>query len=281
MEDKAENDEKYERSEKREKAEGRRWRCLTAAWLGRCGSSERGLLGPSRAEQGSPGTITFGAEKGDCPHVRPRASDRYGAGVVPSGGAKAAQVLGSRTAPSTWRTASATMSAAVKTMPWLAFSATMSCPPAPPTPAWPPAPARLGRGHRWIETCGNQIVAHAGRVGESTSSPMRSLPRPPLLRLHVRPRGPGPDRPHPRPPVPGRPYRPGPRPRQDLLRRHETPPQPRAALVHRPRLLLLDEPTVGVDPQSRNHIFEEVRRLNAEGMTIVYTSHYMEEVQAL
>jgi ABC-2 type transport system ATP-binding protein len=54
-----------------------------------------------------------------------------------------------------------------------------------------------------------------------------------------------------------------------------------AALVHRPRLLLLDEPTAGVDPQSRNHIFEEVRRLNARGMTIVYTSHYMEEVQAL
>src|SRR5262245_7969990 len=54
-----------------------------------------------------------------------------------------------------------------------------------------------------------------------------------------------------------------------------------AALVHGPRLLLLDEPTVGVDPQSRNHIFEGVRRLNAEGMTVVYTSHYMEEVQAL
>jgi ABC-2 type transport system ATP-binding protein len=54
-----------------------------------------------------------------------------------------------------------------------------------------------------------------------------------------------------------------------------------AALVHRPRLLLLDEPTVGVDPQSRNHIFEEVRRLNAAGVTVVYTSHYMEEVQAL
>ncbi len=53
------------------------------------------------------------------------------------------------------------------------------------------------------------------------------------------------------------------------------------ALVHGPRLLLLDEPTVGVDPQSRNHIFEEVRRLNAAGMTVVYTSHYMEEVQAL
>jgi ABC-2 type transport system ATP-binding protein len=53
------------------------------------------------------------------------------------------------------------------------------------------------------------------------------------------------------------------------------------ALVHAPRLLLLDEPTVGVDPQSRNHIFEGVRRLNAEGTTIVYTSHYMEEVQAL
>jgi ABC-2 type transport system ATP-binding protein len=54
-----------------------------------------------------------------------------------------------------------------------------------------------------------------------------------------------------------------------------------AALVHRPRLLLLDEPTVGIDPQSRNHIFEEVRRLNAAGVTVVYTSHYMEEVQAL
>jgi ABC-2 type transport system ATP-binding protein len=54
-----------------------------------------------------------------------------------------------------------------------------------------------------------------------------------------------------------------------------------AALVHRPRLLLLDEPTTGVDPQSRNHLFEEVRRLNVAGLTIVYTSHYMEEVQAL
>ena len=54
-----------------------------------------------------------------------------------------------------------------------------------------------------------------------------------------------------------------------------------AALVHRPKLLLLDEPTTGVDPQSRNHIFEEVRRLNAGGLTIVYTSHYMEEVQSL
>jgi ABC-2 type transport system ATP-binding protein len=53
------------------------------------------------------------------------------------------------------------------------------------------------------------------------------------------------------------------------------------ALMHRPQLLLLDEPTVGVDPQSRNHIFEEVRRLNRAGVTIVYTSHYMEEVQAL
>ncbi len=53
------------------------------------------------------------------------------------------------------------------------------------------------------------------------------------------------------------------------------------ALVHKPRLLLLDEPTTGVDAQSRNHIFEGVRRLNKEGMTIVYTSHYMEEVQTL
>jgi ABC-2 type transport system ATP-binding protein len=54
-----------------------------------------------------------------------------------------------------------------------------------------------------------------------------------------------------------------------------------AGLVHRPELLFLDEPTVGVDPQSRNHIFETVRELRAGGMTVVYTSHYMEEVEAL
>jgi ABC-2 type transport system ATP-binding protein len=55
-----------------------------------------------------------------------------------------------------------------------------------------------------------------------------------------------------------------------------------SGLVHQPRLLFLDEPTVGVDPQSRNHIFESVLRLNRErGMSIIYTSHYMEEVELL
>jgi ABC-2 type transport system ATP-binding protein len=54
-----------------------------------------------------------------------------------------------------------------------------------------------------------------------------------------------------------------------------------AGLVHEPELLVLDEPTVGVDPQSRNHIFEVVKSLHAAGMTVVYTSHYMEEVEAL
>lgn len=53
------------------------------------------------------------------------------------------------------------------------------------------------------------------------------------------------------------------------------------AVVHGPQLLLLDEPTTGVDPQSRNHIFEQVKVLNAAGVTIIYTSHYMEEVQTL
>jgi ABC-2 type transport system ATP-binding protein len=51
--------------------------------------------------------------------------------------------------------------------------------------------------------------------------------------------------------------------------------------MHNPLLLLLDEPTVGVDPQSRNHIFEGVRTLNRQGLTVLYTSHYMEEVEAL
>ncbi|HEY6038344.1 MAG TPA: ABC transporter ATP-binding protein, partial [Kofleriaceae bacterium] len=54
-----------------------------------------------------------------------------------------------------------------------------------------------------------------------------------------------------------------------------------AGLVHKPELLILDEPTVGVDPQSRNHIFETVRKLREGGITVIYTSHYMEEVEAL
>jgi ABC-2 type transport system ATP-binding protein len=53
------------------------------------------------------------------------------------------------------------------------------------------------------------------------------------------------------------------------------------ALVHAPAIVLLDEPTTGVDPQSRNHLFEEVRRINRAGTTVIYTSHYMEEVQSL
>jgi len=54
-----------------------------------------------------------------------------------------------------------------------------------------------------------------------------------------------------------------------------------AGILHRPRVLLMDEPTVGIDPQSRNHILDTVRQLNREGMTVLYTSHYMEEVEAL
>jgi len=54
-----------------------------------------------------------------------------------------------------------------------------------------------------------------------------------------------------------------------------------AGLVHRPRVVLLDEPTVGVDPQSRNRIFEMVEGLRNEGTTVVYTTHYMEEAERL
>lgn len=54
-----------------------------------------------------------------------------------------------------------------------------------------------------------------------------------------------------------------------------------AALLHEPRLLFLDEPTAGVDPQSRNAIFESVLALRANGTTVIYTTHYMEEAQRL
>jgi len=54
-----------------------------------------------------------------------------------------------------------------------------------------------------------------------------------------------------------------------------------AALLHRPQLVVLDEPTVGIDPQSRNHIFEMIRKMKREGTTIIYSTHYMEEAEAL
>ena len=54
-----------------------------------------------------------------------------------------------------------------------------------------------------------------------------------------------------------------------------------AGLLHEPELLFLDEPTVGVDPQSRNAIFESVEALNRAGVTVLYTTHYMEEAQRL
>jgi ABC-2 type transport system ATP-binding protein len=53
------------------------------------------------------------------------------------------------------------------------------------------------------------------------------------------------------------------------------------ALVHEPSVLFCDEPTVGVDPQSRNHVFESIERLRDEGTTLIYTTHYMEEAQRL
>lgn len=52
-------------------------------------------------------------------------------------------------------------------------------------------------------------------------------------------------------------------------------------IAHKPRLIFLDEPTVAVDPQSRNNILEGIQKLNKEGATIVYTSHYMEEVEQI
>ncbi len=52
-------------------------------------------------------------------------------------------------------------------------------------------------------------------------------------------------------------------------------------IAHRPEIIILDEPTVAVDPQSRNSILEGIKKLNDEGSTIIYTSHYMDEVDFL
>ncbi|HRY98701.1 MAG TPA: ABC transporter ATP-binding protein [Bacteroidales bacterium] len=54
-----------------------------------------------------------------------------------------------------------------------------------------------------------------------------------------------------------------------------------SALMHQPKVLLMDEPTVGIDPQSRNHIFRMLEELHGQGITIIYTTHYMEEVEKL
>lgn len=53
------------------------------------------------------------------------------------------------------------------------------------------------------------------------------------------------------------------------------------AIAHTPELLIMDEPTVGIDPQSRNNIMEAVKTLHAKGTTVIYTSHYMEEIESL
>lgn len=54
-----------------------------------------------------------------------------------------------------------------------------------------------------------------------------------------------------------------------------------AALLHKPKVIIMDEPTVGIDPQSRRHILDNVKQLNAQGMTVLYTTHYMEEAEEL
>lgn len=53
------------------------------------------------------------------------------------------------------------------------------------------------------------------------------------------------------------------------------------AILHHPKLIIMDEPTVGIDPQSRNHILQSIKELNRMGSTIIYTSHYMEEVEEI
>jgi ABC-2 type transport system ATP-binding protein len=72
---------------------------------------------------------------------------------------------------------------------------------------------------------------------------------------------------------------------KDLLRKYSGGMKRRvnigAALVHKPSVIIMDEPTVGIDPQSRRHILDNVKELNHQGMTVLYTTHYMEEAAEL
>jgi len=53
------------------------------------------------------------------------------------------------------------------------------------------------------------------------------------------------------------------------------------AIAHRPELVIMDEPTIGIDPQSRNYILDSIKSLRENGMTVIYTTHYMEEVESI
>jgi ABC-2 type transport system ATP-binding protein len=53
------------------------------------------------------------------------------------------------------------------------------------------------------------------------------------------------------------------------------------AIAHHPQIVIMDEPTVGIDPQSRNHILNSIKKLQSNGMTVIYTTHYMEEVESI
>ena len=68
---------------------------------------------------------------------------------------------------------------------------------------------------------------------------------------------------------------------QDLFGRPASPRDIALGIIHEPKLVFLDEPTTGLDPQSRAHMWDEVRRLRADGMTVFITTHYLEEADAL
>ena len=68
---------------------------------------------------------------------------------------------------------------------------------------------------------------------------------------------------------------------RDVLRRHEAATRPGSALMHRPEVLILDEPTEGLDPQSRTALWEELERISRAGTTMLLTTHYMEEADRL
>ena len=156
----------------------------------------------------------------------------------------------------------------------------------PPSASWPPCSGRRRARPGWPARCRapSRTRCAAPGPGDADAHPGRLLHRARDARAG---RAAAPDAGAPRSPAHRRAARAdgpdlgGEEADRHLLRRHARRLDLASALVHRPELLILDEPTEGLDPQSRTALWEELERISAEGTTMLLTTHYMEEADRL